>query len=222
MSELALKTVTVKGVDAFDFLQNQLTNDLTLLESEAEILAAWCNPKGRVIWFGTLTPIESGYAMSVAAEMAEEIVRRLTVFRFRAKVEFSIDEGASVDAAFLIENGYPFIGESQTEQFTPHMLNLDLLDAVSISKGCYPGQEIVSRTHFRGATKRRMMRFTSAQPVAPGDKVSDGSRDIGEVLNACNSDLLAVVPVKKAAADLFVKQHELVNTPLPYDINNQK
>jgi folate-binding protein YgfZ len=216
MSELPLKTISVVGTDAFDFLQNQLTNDLKLLETEAEILAAWCSPKGRVIWFGTVQAIESGYALSVAADIAEDVVRRLTVFRFRAKVEFSIDEGGSVDAEFLIKNGYAFIGRAQSEQFTPHMLNLDVLGAVSADKGCYPGQEIVARTHFRGATKRRLMRFESTEPVSPGDKVSDGERDVGEVLNAVGTDLLAVVPTEKAGGALTVRDIPLVNLPLPY------
>jgi len=216
MSELPLKTISVVGTDAFDFLQNQLTNDLRLLESEAEILAAWCNPKGRVIWFGTVQAIESGYALSVAAEIAEDVVSRLTVFRFRSKVEFSIDESGTVDAEFLIENGYPFIGLAQTEQFTPHMLNLDLLGAVSVDKGCYPGQEVVARTHYRGATKRRLMRFESTEPVSPGDKVNDGERDVGEVLNAVGTQLLAVVPVEKAAESLIIREIALLHLPLPY------
>jgi len=206
----------VTGTDAFEFLQNQLTNDLKLLESEAEILAAWCNPKGRVIWFGTVRTIESGYALSVAADIAEDVVTRLTVFRFRAKVEFSIDEGGSVDAEFLVRNGYPFIGREQLEQFTPHMLNLDLLGAVSVDKGCYPGQEIVARTHFRGATKRRLMRFESTEPALPGDKVTDGERDVGEVLNAVGTQLLAVVPVEKAAGSLNIREIALLHLPLPY------
>jgi hypothetical protein len=216
MSELPLKTISVVGTDAFDFLQNQLTNDLRLLESEAEILSAWCNPKGRVIWFGTVQATEFGYALSVAADLAEEFVRRLTVYRFRSKVDFTIDDGGSVDAESLIRGGYPFIGSAQSEQFTPHMLNLDLLGAVSVDKGCYPGQEIVARTHFRGATKRRLMRFESTEPVSPGDKVSDGGRDVGEVLNAVGTDLLAVVPVEKAGESLTIRDIPLLNLPLPY------
>jgi folate-binding protein YgfZ len=216
MSELAYKTVSVSGPDAFEFLQNQLTSDLGLLESEAEILSAWCNPKGRVIWLGTVQAIESGYSLSVATDLAEDFVRRLTIFRFRSKVEFSIDEGGTVDAGFLIENGYPFIGLEQTEQFTPHMLNLDLLGAVSVDKGCYPGQEIVARTHFRGATKRRMMRFESTEPVSPGDKISDGERDVGEVLNTAGNNLLAVVPVEKVGGPLNIGDIALLNLPLPY------
>ena len=216
MSELAYKTISVSGSDAFEFLQNLLTNDLQLLETEAEIFAALCNPKGRVIWFGTVHANESGYAMSVATDMAEDMVNRLTTFRFRSKVEFAIEEGGTVDPKFLITNGYPFIGAVQSEHFTPHMLNLDLLGAVSVDKGWYPGQEIVARTHFRGATKRRLMRFESRDPVSPGDKVSDGDRDIGEVLNANGTDLLAVVPTEKADQELNVNGIPLLHLPLPY------
>lgn len=60
------------------------------------------------------------------------------------------------------------------------------------------------------------MRFESSAPVSPGDKVSDGERDIGEVLNATGTDLLAVVPIDKVSQRLTVNGAELVNSPLPY------
>ncbi len=216
MSTLTCSTIVVSGADALEFLQRQLTNDLGLLDSEAEILAAWCNPKGRVIWFGTVTATESGYALSVPTAMAEDIVERLKVFRFRSKVDFVIDEGGSIDPAFLIQNGYVFIDHQQTEQFTPHMLNLDLIGAISLDKGCYPGQEIVARTHYRGATKRRCLRFRSDEPLNPGDKISDGTRDVGEVVNACGNELLAVVPVEMREQELTSNGSGLVALPLPY------
>jgi folate-binding protein YgfZ len=232
MSELPYKTISVSGSDAFEFLQSQLTNDLRLLgtpqpfhghiggqdcgPSGSSILSAWCNPKGRVIWFGTVFTTENSYSMSVAADMAEEVVQRLTVFRFRSKVEFTIGDGGTVDPKFLISIGCPFIASAQSELFTPHMLNLDLLGAVSIDKGCYPGQEVVARTHYRGATKRRLMRFESAARTKPGDKVSDGERDVGEVVNASDNELLAVVPLNKADQQLTVDGAALVNSPLPY------
>jgi folate-binding protein YgfZ len=213
----ALSTINVTGPDAFEFLQGQLSNDLRRLESDAEILAAWCNPKGRVLWFGTIWPVEEGYGLSAPAETAAAIVERLTMFRFRSKVNFAIvDEGQTVDPAFLVENGYPHIGVEQTEQFTPHMLNLDLLGAISFDKGCYTGQEIVARTHYKGASKRRTLRFTSEAPVAVGSKVSDGERDIGEVLNVAGTDLLAVVLVDKADTPLTVDGIKLTHQPLPY------
>ncbi len=212
----AISTIRVTGPDAFEFLQGQLTNDLKRLETEGEILAAWCNPKGRVIWFGTVWPVESGYGLSAPTETAKDIVTRLTLFRFRSKIEFEvIDEGVTVDPAFLIENGFPFIGTAQVEQFTPHMLNFDLLDAISLDKGCYTGQEIVARTHYKGATKRRTARFKSEQPVTVGDKVTLGGRDIGEVLNVSGNDLLAVVPVDKADSGLSVNGVTLTHEQLP-------
>ncbi|MGB5491568.1 MAG: hypothetical protein WBM76_12145 [Woeseiaceae bacterium] len=217
-----LATINVTGPDAFDFLQGQLSNDLHRLdaEAEAEILAAWCNPKGRVIWFGTVRAIESGFALSAPASTAADIVKRLTVFRFRSKAAFDIiDEGITVDPSFLVQHGYAYIDEEQCEQFTPHMLNLDLLDAISFDKGCYTGQEIIARTHYKGATKRRTLRYESEAPVSAGDKISDGTRDIGEVLNVAGTDLLAVVPVDKADDALTVNDVKLTRIPLPYDIS---
>ena len=212
-----LSTIKITGADAFEFLQGQLTNDIGRLASEAEILAAWCNPKGRVLWFGTVWPVESGYGLSAPAETAAALVKRLTMFRFRSKVDFEIlEEGQTVDPAFLVENGLPYIAGEQSEQFTPHMLNLDLLDAISLDKGCYTGQEIVARTHYKGATKRRTLRFESEKPVSAGDKVSLGGRDIGEVLNVAGNGLLAVVPVDKANDTLTVGDVRLSPKPLPY------
>jgi folate-binding protein YgfZ len=211
-----IATIRVTGDDAFEFLQGQLTNDLGRLENEAEILAAWCNPKGRVIWFGTIRSTDSGFAMSAFPDMAEDIVRRLTMFRFRSRVDFEIvDEGLDIDPAFLVENGFPWVGKEQTEQFTPHMLNLDLLDAVSFDKGCYTGQEIVARTHYKGATKRRTAKFTCEGPAAAGDKVTLGERAVGEVINVAGDTLLAVVPTDLVDDGLAVGAAKLEHRPLP-------
>jgi folate-binding protein YgfZ len=212
-----ISNIKVTGPDAFEFLQGQLTNDLRRLDKETGILAAWCNPKGRAIWFGAIRRIEDGFSLSVPDEIAESIVKRLTMFRFRAKADFQlVDEGQAVDPGFLIEIGHPFIGAAQSEQFTPHMLNLDLLDAISFDKGCYPGQEIVARTHYKGATKRRTMRFTAKQPASIADKVALEGRDIGEVLNVAGTSLLAVVPVDKADEALTINGSPLRREQLPY------
>lgn len=214
---LSIATLKVTGPDAVDFLQGQLTNDIRRLETEPEMLAAWCNPKGRVLWFGTVWPIESGFGLSVPSALAEDIATRLKMFRFRSKVDFAIvDEGQTVDAAFLVENGYPYIGPVQSGQFTPHMLNLDKLGAISLDKGCYTGQEIVARTHYKGATKRRTLRFEATGRVEEGDKVQLDGRDVGDVLNVAGKQLLAVVPLDKADEALTVGEARLENLPLGY------
>ena len=78
------------------------------------------------------------------------------------------------------------------------MLNLDLLDAISLDKGCYTGQEIVARTHYKGATKRRLHRFSADGDVSEGARVRYGDRAVGDVVNAVGRELLAVVPLNKA------------------------
>ncbi len=227
MSTFPYSKILVSGADAFDFLQAQLSNDLRLLDEQDELLAAWCNPKGRVICILRARRSDDGYVLILPAELAESVQKRLTLFRFRSRVEFgaapvSRDELGienSTDEWLLanLRDGRPEVWQAQSEEFTPHMLNLDLIGAVSFDKGCYPGQEIVARTHYRGATKRRTHRFESSEPVKAGAKISDGERDIGEVLNAIGTDLLAVIPSDKAEASLSVNGVELEHIPLAYD-----
>ena len=54
------------------------------------------------------------------------------------------------------------------EQFVPQMLNLELLGGVNFKKGCYPGQEVVARSQYRGTLKRRTYLVDSAAPLAAG------------------------------------------------------
>jgi folate-binding protein YgfZ len=212
-----ISSITVSGPDAFEFLQGQLTNDLRRLDAQATLLCAWCNPKGRVICLMTVTRTPDGYSISIPTDLADDIIKRLTMFRFRSKVEFEIlPDSTPVIMSENIESGVPWVGLEQSEKFTPHMLNLDLLDAISLDKGCYTGQEIVARTHYKGASKRRMLRFESEAPVSVGDKVSCSDRDIGEVLNVAENELLAVVPTDKANQELSINGIALVHSPLPY------
>ncbi len=212
-----ISTINVSGPDAFEFLQGQLTNDLRQLQTTDAILAAWCNPKGRVICLMDVTKIENGYACTVPTDLVDDIVKRLTMFRFRSMIEFSVPaENSDRCDTFVFGRGVPFIGREQSEKFTPHMLNLDLLGAISLDKGCYTGQEIVARTHYKGASKRRMFRFESDTPVSAGDKVSADDRNIGEVLNASGNNLLAVIPVELQSSNLTVGRIRLHPVPLPY------
>lgn len=58
--------------------------------------------------------------------------------------------------ALDIDAGIPWIELSTQDVFIPQTLNLDLIEGVSFTKGCYPGQEIVARSHYRGTLKKRM------------------------------------------------------------------
>jgi tRNA-modifying protein YgfZ len=77
-----------------------------------------------------------------------------------------------------IAAGLPQVLAATSEEFVAQMLNLDVLDAIAFDKGCYTGQEVIARAHYRGRVKRRMQRFISREPVRlkPGDsgQLADG------------------------------------------------
>src|SRR5207253_4572292 len=76
-------------------------------------------------------------------------------------------------SALDVEAGIPVITPKTQEQYVPQMVNLDLIGAVSYSKGCYPGQEIVARTYYLGRVKQRMHRVKAPESVIPqiGDRL---------------------------------------------------
>jgi hypothetical protein len=220
------KLITVSGPEAVPFLQGQLTQDLQRLDREKRLLAAWCNPKGRVIVVLRVIALDDAIGLLVPADMAERVVQRLTLYRLRAKVEFAIEDDwqalvgpQEADPQALVRAGIATIDASNTEAHTPHMLNLDKLDAISFSKGCYTGQEVVARTEHRGKSKRRLMRYACDGPaVNVGDKVADGERNVGEVVNVAGNELLAVTPVELHEKTLSVDGSTLTPLGLPYDL----
>jgi folate-binding protein YgfZ len=70
-----------------------------------------------------------------------------------------------------IAAGEPQVYASTSEEFVAQMLNLDALGAIAFEKGCYTGQEVIARAHYRGRVKRRLQRFVSrgALRLAAGD-----------------------------------------------------
>lgn len=81
-----------------------------------------------------------------------------------------------------VEGGLPRFGVDMDEETIPQEANLDQLDAISFTKGCYTGQEVVARIHFRGHVNRHLRRLVSETPLAPGAVVLDESgKEIGDV-----------------------------------------
>jgi folate-binding protein YgfZ len=64
-----------------------------------------------------------------------------------------------------IADGEAQIYAATSEEFVAQMLNLDALDAIAFDKGCYTGQEVIARAHYRGRVKRRLQRFVSRGAV---------------------------------------------------------
>ena len=86
-----------------------------------------------------------------------------------------------------LESGLPGVLAATTEQFVPQMLNLELLGGVNFQKGCYPGQEVVARSQYRGTLKRRTYLYELEGAAAPGQEIfhsEDPGQPAGLVANA--------------------------------------
>jgi folate-binding protein YgfZ len=112
------------------------------------------------------------------------------------------------------------------EAFVAQMLNLDLLGGISFEKGCYTGQEIIARAHFRGTVKRRMFRFAAnCAPPSPGTRVLAGEQHAGDVVDAAATaegcELLAVISLAQLQETLHLDGQQnstLQPSPLPYEV----
>ena len=83
-----------------------------------------------------------------------------------------------------LRHGLPRWSTDREHGWTPHMLSLDRLKAFSTRKGCYPGQEIVARTHFLGQSKRQAW-WLDGDGLATGERVADTEgRPVGEIVEA--------------------------------------
>lgn len=106
-------------------------------------------------------------------------------------------------ATFDLAHGLPRLSGPQSGQWTPQQLSLERLQAYSVKKGCYPGQEIVARTHFLGQAKRGLALFECDGPIAPAQQVMDGERALGPIASTAGDGVrhlaLAVLPLETDA-----------------------
>ncbi len=93
-------------------------------------------------------------------------------------------QSSSDDDAWALEEiraGRPLVVQATQDLFVPQMVNLERLGGVDFKKGCYPGQEIVARTQYRGVVKRRMVRAARSTPLQrPGQELYATTAGPGE------------------------------------------
>jgi tRNA-modifying protein YgfZ len=132
---------------------------------------------------------------------------------------------ALVDLAMLsawrladIDARLPWIAVATRDEFVPQALDLDTLGAVRFDKGCYPGQEIAARLHFRGGNKQRLQRIalTGEADVQPGLAIVGAAGTAGTVLyaalsSASRSEALAVITESALASSLASASDHAVN-----------
>jgi tRNA-modifying protein YgfZ len=231
----AFASFLVSGTDARPFLQGQLSCNIDALTPKASLLACVSSPQGRVQAVLDVRQTEAGIALSCVASMADRVVARLRKYVLRSKVLIQPLPASAFSAAPLFgvpdssllshaRAGIPHVFEETHEAFVAQMLNLDLLGAISFDKGCYTGQEIIARTHFRGTVKRRMARFaTPGAPPQPGQRLTVDGAHAGDVVYAVQNDgeseLLAVINLAQIDSVIQLEDRPTVGMqrlPLPY------
>jgi folate-binding protein YgfZ len=237
--------IALSGADAEHFLQNIVTVDLDALADGEARSGALLTPQGKILFdFLVSRSVQNTLLLECRADIADDFVRRLMLYRLRAKVEISKQEQAFVavawdsdstasqtdssgiidtrfvapsfvqrfhqnlppaDAeigtwhAFRIANG---VAESGTDYALgdafPHDVLLDQLGGVGFRKGCYVGQEVVSRMQHRGTARRRVL-IVCAEGDLPttGADIVAGGRTLGALGSVAENKGLAIVRIDR-------------------------
>lgn len=284
------RCIIFSGPDTESFLQGQFTNDVAGLSAGAQQLNGYCNPKGRTLCVFRLARDAERWLMILPADLADNMLKRLMLYRMRAKVMIEMADNQSLYGvinagpgagsairAFIDSNphwdvdpdrtlvlssedretagdegqwvlseilsGVPQVSAETTEQFIPQHINLDLIGAVSFSKGCYPGQEIVARLRYLGKMKQRMIggrldradlkSGTQPEVPLPGTPVfcpAQGVQKVGQIVRASvvgdSCYLLLTAPaalIEQGELRLGTTDGaEISRFPLPYPITLEK
>jgi folate-binding protein YgfZ len=175
----------VEGPDAATYLQGQLSQDV---DGDGE----WTfvlEPSGHIVALARLTRDGESFALEVDAGMGERLEARLRKFLLRTKATITLEPGTTDDAARIAE-GRPGLPEFD-DRAVPAETGWNGR-AVSFTKGCYTGQELVARMDSRVAEPpRRLVRLRGAwEPGAP--IVVDGV-EVGHVTSAAGDVALGYV-----------------------------
>jgi folate-binding protein YgfZ len=189
---------------------------------------------------GSATKIIAGYANTTWAKAdfdqqtivnlypADGIARQLCV----VPTDATAPEGPAMDAALWqwseVRSGVATLTQPVFEAFVPQMLNYESIGGVNFKKGCYPGQEVVARSQFRGTLKRRTFVAHCDAPMLAGDEVfsvSEPDQPAGTVVQAANApgggyDALISLQLSALEAGAIAHQsaagNAIVLMPLPY------
>lgn len=233
-------SLELRGPDAADFLQGYLTADLKQIDDGTALPMAYCNIKGRVYasgWvFGRPESVRLLVHASVVDDLRADLARylmfakstfagpaagvrfspqasagavRLRPTAFHAVVD-TTDESHAVFADACAHAGFVAVSDRVSQMFLPQMIGLTDLGAVSFSKGCYLGQEVVARAEHRGAVKQRLRRYRFAgEPPLVGADLSANGKKVGTVVAV--GDGIALAASRAAASGVAVGDQALTD-----------
>lgn len=209
--------LVVTGADARNFLHGQLTADMDHLDylyehAEHTGLAGLCNIKGRleaVFWVHRVQ--EDHFDLYLPQCISETIATLLRRYLFRSK---AVIEVVNVDHAEAVEHipqdfNIPWVIEATQGKYVPQMVSLDVLKGVHPRKGCYIGQEIVTRLRDLGKNKKRLgkISWTNDQAINIGDTIYANNTVAGEILLVEEDKALAVLVLAELHQSLKVSDN---------------
>ncbi|MCW2309990.1 CAF17-like 4Fe-4S cluster assembly/insertion protein YgfZ [Rhodobium gokarnense] len=240
--------VRISGEEAHHFLQGLVTNDMGVVDADGAGFGALLTPQGKILFDFLIARDGDGYLFDTPKATVADLVKRLTFYKLRAKVEvanlsdshmvvafWGVDgapdvvgtvfsdprhsglgyraiverdgsapngDAADIDAytAHRVAVGVPEAGvDFDYGEVFPHDVDMDFLSGLSFAKGCFVGQEVVSRMQHRGTARRRVVRARAEAALpAPGTAITAGEKAIGSLGSVAGNDGLALVRLDRA------------------------
>lgn len=240
MTEIILdrSVIRVTGEDCQRLLNDTLTGNFTGAMGLEGRWFALLSPQGKVLAEGIATQADGAYFLIVHPSIVENFLKRMRMYRLRAKVEFenvsetyvvyrsddpaavppspwgialsdnrlrqqlwlipressaSISKDQAPWQSLRIAAGILAIGEDfEPDQVFAHDIGMDILEGIDFAKGCYVGQEVVSRMKHRGTARRRPV-IVSGLKAAAGSAVVAGGKEAGTIGQVVDGMAVAIV-----------------------------
>ena len=193
------RIIVVEGKDSIDFLQGQISTDVSKQEIEQIDRSAICNLKGRVIASFLCKKISNDkFHLITHQSVMKKLMDTLKKYAVFSKV--SINEGDDDmgdyvdDEAWknsIIDNFDPEIYSENSEKYTPQELGYDKNGRIDFKKGCFTGQEIIARMHYRSPGNFSIARVEIDDPNKSFDQVfTVNDKKVGNIIEYINGKYL--------------------------------
>ncbi len=240
--------VAVTGPDAQKFLDNLITSNVGGVDRGSAVFAGLLTPQGKLLFDFLIFPDGDRYLFDIARSEVANLLKRLGLYRLRAKVAFAdlsderivvaawgSDTAPILDGVVGADPRLPALGfrgvvppgadmapdfdEASEAAYDahriglgvpeggvdfafgdvfPHDADMDQLAGVDFDKGCFVGQEVVSRMKHRGTARRRVVVAHGADLPAAGAAITAGGRAIGSMGSSAGDTGLALVRLDRA------------------------
>ena len=185
--------VRVEGPDAATYLQGQLSQDIEALGVGDHAWSFVLEPNGHINALARVTRVgEESFTLTVDAGFGQRVEERLRKFLLRTKATVALESGDADDEQARIAEGRPG-GPEFDERAVPAETGW-VGRAVSFTKGCYTGQELVARMDSRVAEPpRRLVRLRADNAIAPAAPIEVDGNEVGTVTSAAGTVALGYV-----------------------------